>query len=363
MDTVEVVDRAGSGDSEILTIFETGPDTGKFAGFIQTSRSPPAGRPATIAGSAVEPGDKTSTIESLGDRPSHHRGDGRVSTCWPIRSAIVFDSARRQGRLSGARVTLVNDATGQPAQVFGDDGASAYPSHRGQRRHRHRQRRHRLRFLAPAIYRFPLVRPGIYRLRGRAARKAIPRPSVRTARRDGRPSHAGRAAFHHRRRAPTAGRSRSPGRSRCGSAFRSTGPRAPILLDQAGVERRWRSPATAVRLSRIEVRNPDAQLPTGPITVTDPSGRRCGFAPHRFASTTGRRRRRSPRTASQLHRAPCRRSRRAPPATISYAARSPARRAPRAMRSTGPRRSTTAAIAATSPTPPSGSGATRSPSG
>src|SRR3954468_14966277 len=34
---------AGSGDREVLTIFETGPNTGKFAGYIQTVPAPPPG--------------------------------------------------------------------------------------------------------------------------------------------------------------------------------------------------------------------------------------------------------------------------------------------------------------------------------
>ncbi|HEY0445850.1 MAG TPA: hypothetical protein VGD19_05290 [Allosphingosinicella sp.] len=74
----------------------------------------------------------------------------------------VFDSS--DGRLlSGVRITLVDAATGQPAEVFGDDGVARFPAtvvtgagatdSAG-----------RIYEFPPGGYRFPLVRPGRYRL-------------------------------------------------------------------------------------------------------------------------------------------------------------------------------------------------------
>jgi hypothetical protein len=40
---------------------------------------------------------------------------------------MVFDSTDAKP-VSGTRITLVDDASGQPAAVFGDDGNSAYPA-------------------------------------------------------------------------------------------------------------------------------------------------------------------------------------------------------------------------------------------
>ena len=81
---------------------------------------------------------------------------------------IAFDS--RDGTpVSEVRITLIDAATGQPALVFGDDGISSYPSTivTGQSV----TDSGGMRYDYPAgDYRFPLVRPGRYRLRRRADR-------------------------------------------------------------------------------------------------------------------------------------------------------------------------------------------------
>ena len=61
------------------------------------------------------------------------------------------------------RITLIDAATGQPAQVFGDDGISAYPSTIVTGQSVTDSGGNRYNFPA-GDYRFPLVRPGRYRL-------------------------------------------------------------------------------------------------------------------------------------------------------------------------------------------------------
>ena len=64
VETIEVAVRAASGDSQILTVFETAPDSGKFAGFIQTIQAgtDPAGDDCRLG--VVT--DDLVTIERLG---------------------------------------------------------------------------------------------------------------------------------------------------------------------------------------------------------------------------------------------------------------------------------------------------------
>jgi uncharacterized repeat protein (TIGR01451 family) len=72
VETISVVVRSSGGDSQTLTVFETAPDSGKFAGFIQTMTAAVASRVASTVAStgedcrlSVESGDRI-TIESLG---------------------------------------------------------------------------------------------------------------------------------------------------------------------------------------------------------------------------------------------------------------------------------------------------------
>ncbi|HEX8468017.1 MAG TPA: hypothetical protein VF620_09460 [Allosphingosinicella sp.] len=64
IETIDVAVRAASGDSQTLTIFETAADSGKFAGFIQTTQGS-VGSVVDDCRLSVEAGDVV-TIESLG---------------------------------------------------------------------------------------------------------------------------------------------------------------------------------------------------------------------------------------------------------------------------------------------------------
>jgi len=260
IETVDVVVRAQSGDSESLTVFETAPDSGKFAGFIQTIQIPPAptGDDCRLS---VEPGDHL-TIESLG---ADHRTIAATATLEVLADpfGFVFDSL--DGKvLSGARVTLIDDSTGQPAQVLGDDGESAYPSSvvtggsvtdgGGT-----------IYNFSPGLYRFPLIRPGVYRLRVEPP-QGYTAPSVRTPAEmaglrtpKGRPFTIVEASY--------GGPFTIAGPEPVRISIPLDGPRAPIhLVKQAS--REIAAPGEAV-LFTVQVRNSDAQLPTGNVRVTD----------------------------------------------------------------------------------------------
>ena len=144
---------AATGDTELLQLTETGPNTGVFTGYIQSyigAATPTAANPANgqlglqpeaiVAGSYVDvvDGTDTSSDNILVD---------------PF--GIVFDSSNGLP-VDGAQVTIINDATGLPATVFDDDGISPFPStvttgDSG------------LGY-GPGQYRFPFVAPGTYRL-------------------------------------------------------------------------------------------------------------------------------------------------------------------------------------------------------
>jgi uncharacterized repeat protein (TIGR01451 family) len=260
IDSIDVVVRARSGDSEALTVYETAVDSGRFAGFIQTVQIPPdpAGGDCRLS---VEPGDLL-TVESLS---ADHRTTSATATLDVLADPFgyVFDSF--DGKvLDGARVTLVDDSTGQPAQVFGDDGNSSYPSSvvsggtvtdSGGTIYN----------FSPGLYRFPLIRPGTYRLRVEPP-SGYSAPSVR--------SPADMAALRTPKGRPFTIVDASYGRpfvlagpEPVRISIPLDGPRAPIqLIKQAS--RATAEPGEAIAFT-IDVRNADTRLATGTVRLTD----------------------------------------------------------------------------------------------
>lgn len=119
--TVREVVRVEENDGAHVTslpLLETGPDTGVFAGGFP----PPL---ATGNTSACDMTDQHGTAITV-NFPASARSLG-ANLSQPIEPAgFVFDSSTG-APVDGAQVTLL-DAQGQPAQVFGDDGVSRYPS-------------------------------------------------------------------------------------------------------------------------------------------------------------------------------------------------------------------------------------------
>jgi hypothetical protein len=123
-ETFEIVIETREGDEENLVLVETGPDTGIFGGFILTAAIPPA----PIANNcilSVVPGSELTISASNPSRGQSFR-DLAVDVLDSFGST-AFDS--ETGRpVDGVRVTLIDAATGQPAQVFGSDGVSTFPA-------------------------------------------------------------------------------------------------------------------------------------------------------------------------------------------------------------------------------------------
>jgi uncharacterized repeat protein (TIGR01451 family) len=146
-----------TGDSETLQLTETGPDTGVFIGYLQTS--PAASVPHDGTLSVVGDSSITARYTDIVDG-----SDSSTSAALVDPFGIVFDSVTGQP-VDGARVELLN-ANGTPAVVLGDDGAAGnlFPSsvlsggtatdHEGA-----------VYAFNPGGYRFPFVAPGSYILK------------------------------------------------------------------------------------------------------------------------------------------------------------------------------------------------------
>lgn len=158
-ETLAVTIRTDNGDEEQLTLREDSANSGFFVGYLPSVPMPPAvqqrdcrlsvmpGRElqVTLVHGITAIDISTATISFLVD---------------PF--GIVFDSGDG-APVPGSTVTIVDATTGAPAQVFGDDGVSAYPSSivTGSTVTDSSGRTY---VFPPGDYRFPFVAPGRYRL-------------------------------------------------------------------------------------------------------------------------------------------------------------------------------------------------------
>ncbi|MEM6947000.1 MAG: hypothetical protein AAF486_02805 [Pseudomonadota bacterium] len=155
IETLIITVRSSAGDEVILRLYESGPDTGRFYAWLPSADGPAepndgvlsAPQNAQLTATYVDPFDATEIS---------------VDTALVDPFGRLFDSLTGE-LLDGASVTLVEADTGAPAEVFGIDGVSAFPStvttggtvtdESG-----------RLYELAPGAFLFPLTAPGDYRL-------------------------------------------------------------------------------------------------------------------------------------------------------------------------------------------------------
>ncbi|MFZ5563587.1 MAG: OmpA family protein [Thermodesulfobacteriota bacterium] len=145
-------------DTEVILLTETGPDTGVFTGYVMSAASGGALRSYNGLLSVSPDATIVAVYHDTEDGPQAVVDDSALVDPY----GIVFDSSTGQP-VDGARITILDASTGQPATVLGDDGVSRYPAtvtsgavvtDSGGNR-----------YAPPAGgFRFPLVVPGTYRL-------------------------------------------------------------------------------------------------------------------------------------------------------------------------------------------------------
>ncbi|MFZ1566480.1 carboxypeptidase-like regulatory domain-containing protein, partial [Sphingorhabdus sp.] len=260
VDSFEATITTQNGDRERITLTETAANSGIFLGIINTA--------ATPANPVI--GDCVLTVRP-GDELNFDLGNSSTGTSIATASVdvlvdpfgLTFDSADGVP-VSGTRVTIVDAATGTPAQVFGDDGVSTFPNS----------------LIAGStvtdssgavynfdngFYRFPFLRPGQYRLviepvaPYRHPSAATPAEIAMLTRPDGGQFIIADGSY--------------------GGIITLSDPapvRIDVPLDRPGGALSIHKETSAVTAMpgdvvqyRIEVRNPDRTRNSGPVTVTD----------------------------------------------------------------------------------------------
>ena len=160
-------------DTESIVLRETSEDSGIFAGAL-----PPGGSRKDLAACDFT-GSPTGTLTA--EFPENEYSLGTTGSLLIDPEGYVFDSTTG-ATIDGVEVTLVDDATGAPAQVFGEDGISAYPSTVTSGAAADDSRGHHYAF-AKGNFRFPLVAPGRYRLAikppaGYSAPSSVPKEAL-----------------------------------------------------------------------------------------------------------------------------------------------------------------------------------------
>jgi len=156
IETVTVKIEASTGDEVTLRLYETGPDTGAFYGYV------PSARDATpINDTRLTTATRSHLTATYID--SFDANEVSVDTALVDPFGRVFNALTGE-LLDGIPVTLINVETGQPADVYGVDGVSRYPSSitTGSRIE---DAGGLIYDLAQGEFRFPLVAPGRYKIR------------------------------------------------------------------------------------------------------------------------------------------------------------------------------------------------------
>ncbi len=168
------------GDAETLRISETGANTGIFVGYIQTRAV------AVTAGNCVLEVERNAQIETF-YVDAVDAADTSSANALVDPYGVVFDS-RTGTPINGARVRLIDAATGMPAAVFGDDGVSSYPSEMLTGSPGDRRRRHGLHACPPVCSASRWSRRAVIEW------QSTRRPAMHSRRRSASPSSARRPA-------------------------------------------------------------------------------------------------------------------------------------------------------------------------
>jgi uncharacterized repeat protein (TIGR01451 family) len=151
-----LVSAGGTGDSELLRLSETAPDSGIFVGYLQSS-----GLGVVQAFNGVLEVTENNSIQML-YTDTADTADTVTMTALVDPFGQVFDSGTGQP-VDGVQLTL-ETSSGAPATVYGDDGVSAFPATVVSGGSQVDGSGKVYNFPSGA-YRFPFVAPGTYRLR------------------------------------------------------------------------------------------------------------------------------------------------------------------------------------------------------
>ena len=159
IDTLVVRLTTPEGDIEEIVALETGVDSGVFFGAIATASLPPA-RTVRDCRLSIRDGEDISITALTDGQPSAGLSARMHVLADPF--GVVF-SSRDGAPVDGAQVSIVDAATGRPAQVFAFDGVTPYPSTvtSGQPT---ADAGGIVHAVGPGEYRFPLLAFGTYRL-------------------------------------------------------------------------------------------------------------------------------------------------------------------------------------------------------
>lgn len=159
IDSLRTTFSSPSGDREEVRTYETAANSGEFVGFVQTAapQAQPLGGDCVLS---VEDRQQVALQASLPGSTAVIAASQVSVLTDPF--GLVIDS-ETGAPINGARITLLDAATGLPASVLADDGITSWPATiiSGQAVTDGAGRAYRLE---PGEYRFPLVAPGRYRL-------------------------------------------------------------------------------------------------------------------------------------------------------------------------------------------------------
>lgn len=157
------VTNPANGDVEIIRLTETGPNTGVFVGYLPTRSSSVTSYNGSIS---VKDGDTL----SISYVDAADGSDTSATTVMIDPFGIVLDSSTGQP-VNGVTITIINNATGLPATVYGDDGISTFPStvtsggyyqDSSGKGYQFPQGGYQFPFILPGSYRFQIVAPAGY---------------------------------------------------------------------------------------------------------------------------------------------------------------------------------------------------------
>lgn len=123
IDSFDIMLTTPTGDREQINVVETAANSGRFVALINTAAVPPA----PMQGDCVLSVKRGETFDiTVHEISGNAIGSAKVGILVDPFGEF-FDSGDGTP-ISGARVTLIDTSTGQPADVFGDDGVSIFPS-------------------------------------------------------------------------------------------------------------------------------------------------------------------------------------------------------------------------------------------